>query len=149
MAKGRVPTPKYPVLPQEAGLRGHHLSQVLGKFELAADLLNETFSKQIAVGWCSHENGLGGETTPQVTIIVGLLSATEWRTWYALRPYLKRDLLRIELILDLPPVVFPDAVRVSERQRNKSRSQVQRFDNIAPHLYSRRRAPHLYSRLPQ
>jgi hypothetical protein len=26
MAKGRVPTPKYSVLLQEAGLRGHHLS---------------------------------------------------------------------------------------------------------------------------
>jgi hypothetical protein len=45
---------------------------------------------------------------------------------------LKRDLLRIELSLDPPPVVFPDAVRVSDRQRNKSRNQVHRFGNIAP-----------------
>ncbi len=40
---------------------------------------------------------------------------------------LKRELLRIELNLDPPPVVFPDAVRLSDRQRNKSRSQVHRF----------------------
>ena len=38
---------------------------------------------------------------------------------------LKRDLLRIELNLDPPPVVFPDAVRVSDRQRNKIRSHWQ------------------------
>jgi hypothetical protein len=43
----------------------------------------------------------------------------------------KRDLLRIELSLDPPPVGFRDADRVSDRQRNKSRSQVQRFGNIA------------------
>ncbi len=45
---------------------------------------------------------------------------------------LKRDLLRIELSMDPPPVVFPDADRVSDRKRNKSRSHVQRFGNIAP-----------------
>ncbi len=50
---------------------------------------------------------------------------------------LKRDLLRIEQSLDPPPVVFPDAVRVSDRQRNKSRSQVQRFCNIAPRSKAR------------
>ena len=50
---------------------------------------------------------------------------------------LKRDLLRIELNLDTPPVVFPDAVRVSDRQRNKSRSQVHRFGNIAPRSKAR------------
>jgi hypothetical protein len=33
---------------------------------------------------------------------------------------LKRDLLRIELSLDPPPVVFPDAVRVLDRQPNAS-----------------------------
>jgi hypothetical protein len=50
---------------------------------------------------------------------------------------LKRDLLRIELNLDPPPVVFPDAVRVSDRQRNKIRSQVHRFGNIAPRSKAR------------
>ena len=50
---------------------------------------------------------------------------------------LKRDLLRIELSLDPPPVVFPDAVRVSDRQRSKSRSEVQRFGHIAPRLKGR------------
>ena len=50
---------------------------------------------------------------------------------------LKRDLLRIELSMDPPPAVFPDAVRVSDRQRNKSRSQVQRFGNIAPRSKAR------------
>ncbi len=34
---------------------------------------------------------------------------------------LKRDLLRIERSMDPPPVVFPDAVRVSDRQCNTSR----------------------------
>ncbi len=43
-----------------------------------------------------------------------------------------RELLRIELNLNPPPVVFPEAVRVSDRQRNKSRSQVHRLGNIAP-----------------
>ncbi len=50
---------------------------------------------------------------------------------------LKRDLLRIELSLEPPPVVFPDAVRVSDRPRNKSRSQVQRAGSIAPRSKAR------------
>jgi hypothetical protein len=39
--------------------------------------------------------------------------------------------------MDPPPVVFPDAVRASDRQRNKSRSQVQRFGNITPRSKAR------------
>jgi hypothetical protein len=50
---------------------------------------------------------------------------------------LKRDLLRIELGMNHPPVVFPDTVRVLDRQRNKSRSEVQRFGNIAPRSKAR------------
>ena len=50
---------------------------------------------------------------------------------------LKRDRLRIELSMDPPPVRFPDAVRVSDRQRNKSRSQAQLFGNIAPRSKAR------------
>jgi hypothetical protein len=90
------------------------------------------FEKKITVGWCSHENGLGGETTRKLI--------TSWV--YHQRPNggpvmhfgrnLKRDFLRIELSLETQPVVFPDAVRVSDHQRNKSRSQVHRFGNIAP-----------------
>ncbi len=37
-----------------------------------------------------------------------------------------------DLNMDPPLVVFPDAARVSDRQRNKSRSQGQRSGNIAP-----------------
>jgi hypothetical protein len=39
------------------------------KIELASDLLDTAFR---AVSWCSHENGLGVATTPQVNVIVGL-----------------------------------------------------------------------------
>ena len=39
--------------------------------------------------------------------------------------------------MDPPPVRFPDAVRVSDRQRNKSRSQAQRFGNMAPRSKAR------------
>jgi hypothetical protein len=50
---------------------------------------------------------------------------------------LKRAFLRIELSMDPPPVFFPDAVRVSDRQRNKSRSQVQRLGSMAPRSKAR------------
>jgi hypothetical protein len=50
---------------------------------------------------------------------------------------LKRDILRIGLSLDPPPVVFPAAVRASDRQRNQSRSQVRRFGNIEPRSKAR------------
>ena len=51
--------------------------------------------------------------------------------------HLKRDLLRIGLSVDPSPVVFPAAVRASDRQRNQIRSQVRRFGNIEPHSKAR------------
>jgi hypothetical protein len=51
--------------------------------------------------------------------------------------HLKRDLLRIGLSVDPAPVVFPAAVRASDRQRNQSRSQVRRFGNIEPRSKAR------------
>ncbi len=49
---------------------------------------------------------------------------------------LKRD-LRIELILDGPPVVCPDAVRLSARHPTQSRNQARHVHTIAPRSKAR------------
>jgi hypothetical protein len=50
---------------------------------------------------------------------------------------LKRDLLRIDLSVDPPPLVFPAAVRASVRQRTHSGSQATPFGNMVLHSKAR------------